>query len=206
MGRILTACDHRIDLVPDARLTTGPIYRLARKEDEWVQDFLTTNCATGHLRQSTAPHSSPIFAIPKKDGTYRLVTDYRKLNAVTVKDATPLPSIETILDQMAGAEVFISCDLPRAYQLIRMADGHEHYTTIRHQRGQHESLVMRDGLCNAPATFQGVRCWSFFVDLAAFGLLVSRDRTKRLDPKRTAMTVFGNSRKLVSDLSLLLTR
>ncbi len=53
---------------------------------------------------------------------------------------------------------------------------------------------------------QLVRCWSSFVDLAAFGLLVSRDRTKRLDPKRTAMTVFGNSRKLVSDLSLLLTR
>jgi hypothetical protein len=47
-----------------------------------------------------------------------------------------------------------------------------------------------------------VRCWSFFVDLAAFGLLVSQDRTKRLDPKRTAMTVFGNSHNLVSDLSL----
>jgi hypothetical protein len=47
-----------------------------------------------------------------------------------------------------------------------------------------------------------VRCWSFFVDLAAFGLLVIRDRTERLNPKRTAMTVFGNSRKLVSDLSL----
>jgi hypothetical protein len=46
-----------------------------------------------------------------------------------------------------------------------------------------------------------VRCWSFFVDLAAFGLLVSRDRTKRLNPKRTAMIVFGSSRKLVSHLS-----
>ena len=52
------ACDHRIDLIPDARLTTGPIYRLARREDEWVQEFLTSNCATGHLRQSTAPHSA----------------------------------------------------------------------------------------------------------------------------------------------------
>jgi hypothetical protein len=43
--------------------------------------------------------------------------------------------------------------------------------------------------------FSGVRCWSFFVDLAAFGLLVSRDRTKRLNPKRTAMTVLGNEPK-----------
>jgi hypothetical protein len=50
--------------------------------------------------------------------------------------------------------------------------------------------------------FASVRCWSLFVDLAAFGLFVPRDSSKRLNPKRTAMTVFGNSRELVSDLSL----
>jgi hypothetical protein len=42
-----------------------------------------------------------------------------------------------------------------------------------------------------------VRCWSFFVDSAAFGLLILRDRTKRLDPKRTAMC-HGNAVELTS--------
>jgi hypothetical protein len=126
------------------------------------------------MRKSVAPHSSPLFVIAKKDGNYRLVTDYRKLNAVTVKDATPLPSIETIIDRMSNAKVFISCDLPRAYQLIRMAEGHEHYTTIRHSTGQHESLGMRDGLCNAPATFQGF-LHEIFRPLIGNGVVVYMD-------------------------------
>jgi hypothetical protein len=71
------------------------------------------------------------------------------------------------------------------------------FSDIHHPNSSHLLHIY-----STSAPFIDVRCWSFFVDLAAFGLLVSRDRTKRLDPKRTAMIVFGNSRKLVSDLPL----
>jgi hypothetical protein len=149
------SCDHKIKLVEGAQLRAGPVYRLTTKEDLWLQGWIVDQVRFGHLRQSVAPHSSPVFVIAKKDNNYRVVTDFRLLNAVTVKDATPLPRIDTIVDRLANAKVFISCDLPRAFQLIRMAEGHEHFTTLRHSTGQHESLVLRDGLCNAPATFQG---------------------------------------------------
>ena len=149
------SCDHKIKLVEGAQLRRGAMYRLTTKEDLWLQNWVVDQVRFGHLRQSVAPHSSPVFVIAKKDNNYQLVTDFRLLIAVTVKDATPLPRIDTIVDRLANAKVFISCDLPRAFQLIRMAEGHEHYTTLRHSTGQHESLVMRDGLCNAPATFQG---------------------------------------------------
>jgi hypothetical protein len=36
----------------------------------------------------------------------RLCVDYRPLNAVTIKNKYPLPRIDILFDQLAGAQVF----------------------------------------------------------------------------------------------------
>jgi len=43
---------------------------------------------------------SPFFFIKKKDGKLRPVQDYRKLNALTVKNRYPLPLIPEIIDKV----------------------------------------------------------------------------------------------------------
>ena len=45
---------------------------------------------------------SLIVVVPKKNGKIRVCVDYRKLNAVTITDAFPLPFIDSILDVVAG--------------------------------------------------------------------------------------------------------
>ena len=47
----------------------------------------------------------------KKDGTMRMCVDYHPLNTVTIKNKYPLPRIDTLFDQLAGAKVFSKIDL-----------------------------------------------------------------------------------------------
>ena len=52
----------------------------------------------GHIQPSASPWGSPVLFLDKRDGTTRLVTDYRKLNDVTIKNKYPLPRIEDLFD------------------------------------------------------------------------------------------------------------
>jgi hypothetical protein len=95
-----------------------------------------------------------MFFVPKKDGRWRMVVDYRKINKETIPDAYPLPLISQITNDLSKAKFFTKLDLVGAYQLLRMALGQEPLTAFRTQYGMFESLVVRDGLRNAPAVFQ----------------------------------------------------
>ena len=83
-----------IDLLPG----TGPIsiapYRMAPPELEELKKQLEELLAKKLIRPSVSPWGAPILFVKKKDGSLRMCTDYRKLNAVTVKNKYPLPRID----------------------------------------------------------------------------------------------------------------
>ena len=53
--------------------------------------------------------------VRKKDKTWRFRIDYRKLNAVTMQDAYPLPHIDESLDALSGSKFFTTLDLISGY-------------------------------------------------------------------------------------------
>ncbi|GBG88384.1 hypothetical protein CBR_g47083 [Chara braunii] len=80
--------------------------------------------------------------------------DYRGLNAITVKNAEPLPRIDDLLDRVQGCKYYSKIDLKSGYRQIATRPEDQHKTAFRTRYSLYEFVVMPFGLCNAPGTFQ----------------------------------------------------
>lgn len=167
--------DHSIPLVHGARPVSMRPYRIApdlkTELERQVQELLDQ----GVIVHSTSAFGSPVILVKKGDKTWRLVVDYRHLNALTVKGKYPLPVIDELLDELAGARWFSKLDLRAAYHQIRLAPGEEHKTAFQTHNGQYEFKVMAFGLTGAPATFQHAMNDSLAPVLRKFALVFFDD-------------------------------
>ncbi len=92
--------------------------------------------------------------VDKKLGGDRFVVDYSKLNAVTKKDAYPIPLIKYIFDQLQGATWFSTLDMRSVYWQIGVHEDDIEKTAFVCHRGLFEFTRMHFGLANAPSVFQ----------------------------------------------------
>lgn len=85
-----------------------------------------------------------------------MCVDYWALNAVTVRDWFPLPTIEELLDDLGKASWFSKLDLKQGFHQILMAEEDIPKTAFRTHRDHCEYKVMPFGLRNSPFTFQAI--------------------------------------------------
>jgi hypothetical protein len=187
--------DHAIELVPNAQSRNCKIYPLSPVEQKGLDEFIEENLASGRIRSSKSPMAAPCFFIKKKDGSLRLIQDYRALNDITVKNRYPLPLISELIERLKGARWFTKLDVRWGYRNVRIKEGDEWKAAFRTNRGLFEPLVMMFGLTNAPSTFQTMMN-DIFADLIAEGkvcvylddiLIFSRDLTEHRRVTRIVM-------------------
>ncbi|WVZ81134.1 hypothetical protein U9M48_028550 [Paspalum notatum var. saurae] len=143
-----------IELVPGTVPISRRPYRMAPDELKELKVQLQEQLDKGFIRPSSSPWGCPaLFAEKKDQGGKRLCVDYRPLNVVTVKNKYPLPHIDILFDQLAGAMVFSKIDLRSRYYQIKIKEEDIPKTAFSTRYGLYEYLVMSFGLTNAPAFF-----------------------------------------------------
>lgn len=97
-----------------------------------------------------------MFFVPKKDGKLRLVVNFQKLNAITVKDGYPLPHIDDILDAIGGNQCYTVLDAAFGFWQIPMHPDSIDKSGFCCKMGVFSFSVMAMGLQGSPSTYQ--RC------------------------------------------------
>ncbi|GKG34823.1 hypothetical protein Tco_0437519, partial [Tanacetum coccineum] len=78
--------EFRIELVLGAAPVARAPYRLALSELKELSDQLKELSKKGFIRPSSSPWGALVLFVKKKDGSFRMCIDYRKLNKLTVKN------------------------------------------------------------------------------------------------------------------------
>lgn len=137
---------------PEARL----IIPLTEKELRVLREYLEKMERKGFIRKSQSPTGAPVLFVSKKDGSLRPCIDYRRLNAITIKNAYPLSSIIELKNRLRKSRIFTKLDQRSGFNNIRIKERDEWKTAFRTRYGHYEYLIMPFGLTNAPATCQMV--------------------------------------------------
>jgi hypothetical protein len=146
--------DHAISLLPDTVYVNSRPYKYSPQQKDEIEKQVAQMLKTGIVVPSLSPFASPVLLVKKKDGTWRFCVDYRKLDAVAIKNKFPMPIIDEFIDEIAGAAYFTKLDLNSRFHQIRMAHMDEYKTTFKTHHGHFQFRVMPFGLTNAHATFQ----------------------------------------------------
>jgi hypothetical protein len=164
--------DRDVEFVIELQPGTTPIskrpYRMPPKELAELKNQLQELLDKGYIHLSSTPWGCPALFVKKKDGSLRLFVDYRPLNAVTIKNKYPLPRIDVLFDQLAGAKVFSKINLRSGYHQIKIRPCDILKTAFSTRYGLYEFLVMCFGLTNAQAYFMYLMNSVFMTELDKF--------------------------------------
>ena len=109
----------------------------------------------GVLRQdSDSEWASPTFIIAKKQGTVRVLTDFRKLNKKLVRKPFPIPKISDIMQKLQGFQYATALDLNMGYYHIRLDPDSQKLCTIIFPWGKYQYLRLPLGVSVSADIFQ----------------------------------------------------
>uniref|UniRef100_A0A914XSF5 RNA-directed DNA polymerase n=1 Tax=Panagrolaimus superbus TaxID=310955 RepID=A0A914XSF5_9BILA len=147
-----TVTEHVID-TGDARPIKQPARPVPVPMIPEVKRLVESLLKQRAIERSSSPWNSPVVLVMKKDGSIRMCVDYRRLNAVTKKDAYPLPNQDALLMSLRNKKFFTALDLASGYYQIPMADKDKYKTAFSVLGELFHFLVLPFGMSTSPACF-----------------------------------------------------
>ena len=102
----LKGTKHQIDFIPVASLPDRPAYRTNPDETKEIQKQVEGLLERGWVQDNMSPCLMPVILVPKKEGSWRMCTNCRAINNITIKYRHPIPRLE----ELHGSQVFTKID------------------------------------------------------------------------------------------------
>ena len=144
---------HDVD-VGDAPPIKQHPYRLNPTKAAYLDQEIQYLLDNDFIEPSQSSWSSPCILVPKPDGSYRMCTDYRKVNNLTKSDNFPIPRIDDCVDKIGNAKYVSKFDLLKGFWQIPLSERAKEISAFVTPRGLYQYKVMPFGMRNSPATFQ----------------------------------------------------
>ena len=125
------ATKHKIILKdPDTPPFKERFHQIPPPQIDEVRAHLKMMLDAGVIRPSHSPWCNAVVLVRKKDGSLRFCIDFRKLNALTVKDSHLLPHICETLESLAGAGHYSTFDMNSGFWQVPMDEESKQYTAF----------------------------------------------------------------------------
>nr|GEW51033.1 hypothetical protein [Tanacetum cinerariifolium] len=167
--------DHQIQLFPNSPPVNVRPYRHHSVQKDAIEQMVNKLLELGVIKHSQSPFSSPIIMVKKKDRSWRMCVDYKKINKSTIKDKFPILMIEELTDELNGAIMFSKLDLRSRYNQIRIKEADIKKTAFKTHDRHYEFLskcsfavekveylghvILAQGVATDPTKIQAIRDW-----------------------------------------------
>ena len=143
------------ELKRDAKPYHSRAFPIPRVHKETIMTEVKRLVEIGVLEwQPTSEWAAPSFIQPKKNGTVRFLSDFRRLNEWLVRKPFPLPKISTVLQELEGFTYATALDLNMGYYTIRLDTDASRICTIIFPWGKYSYKRLPMGVSGSPDIFQ----------------------------------------------------
>ena len=119
------------ELLKDAKPYHGRPYPIPHIHLDTLKKEIKRLCKIGVLKkQPQSEWASPTYIVAKKQGTPRVLSDFREVNKRIKRNPYPIPKISSVLQEMEGFTYATQLDLNMGYYTIRLDPDAQKICTI----------------------------------------------------------------------------
>ena len=132
-------------------------FKIPEAHQQYLHEQVREWLKLGIIQPSSSRFNSPLFLVEKKDGSYRVVQDFRALNQHTYVDKYSMKDVSECISEIgrAGSSIFTTLDLTSGFWQMALDAKSRPYTAFTVPGlGQFEWKVVSMGLSSGPSAYQ----------------------------------------------------